>query len=262
MALPARTWRLSIIFACILFAAQCPSAWAEGLPCPTGRLTLASPLIGHPSSAPPILLAQNVIREARTAEPEEESEGSEKSPGKAFVFSMLAPGSGQLYVGAKRGYIYLGVEAIAWTSSYFLWKSGKQKKDEYEDFADNHWDFPVAGQDSCYYEEADQRLREFYEHDKEHFYEDIGKYAYYICGWDSDESLKTYVDMRDDSNRLLKGSNYAIMAAVINHVVSAIDALRLARNYNMTLSNGVKLDLKFKGSPESPGLMLVASSKF
>ncbi|KPJ60804.1 MAG: hypothetical protein AMJ46_04895 [Latescibacteria bacterium DG_63] len=262
MVLPARSWLWLAVLVCTFFTARCPAVFAGSVPCQSGELTLSDPLIGDPTSPPPILLVQKVIREAKPATPEEKETGaSEKSPGKAFVFSMLAPGSGQLYVGAKRGYIYLGVEAIAWTSSYFLWKSGKQKKDEYEDFADGYWTFPDT-LDPCYNPEANDRLWEFYLHDKEHYYEDIGKYAYYICGWESPEHLETYRDMRDDSNRLLKGSNYAIMAAVVNHVVSAIDALRLARNYNMQLGSGVKLDLKFKGSPGSPGVMLVASRKF
>ncbi|UCF78727.1 MAG: hypothetical protein JSW03_00160 [Candidatus Eiseniibacteriota bacterium] len=262
MALSVRLGLLSTLMILLLAGATHTAECAEALVRPSGRLVLSDPLMGHLESPPRFLLAQRAIRQERPASPEEEEAvESEKSPGKAFVFSLLAPGSGQLYVGAKRGYIFLGVEAIAWTSSYFLWRSGKDKKDEYEDFADGHWGFPDSA-DACYNPEANQRLYEFYLYDKEHYYEDIGKYPYYTCGWDSPQSLQSYLGMRDDSNRLLKGSNYAIMAAVINHVVSAVDALRLARNYNMELSNGVKLDLKFEGSPESPGVMVVASRKF
>jgi len=194
----------------------------------------------------------------------EDEVGSQKSPGKAFVFSMLAPGSGQLYAGSKTGFIYLGVEAIAWTSSYFLWKSGKQKEDQYMDYADDHWMFPEVGSqcgDAYYDEKADSLIRYFYENDKGHFYEDIGKYQVYLCGWDMG-TLGIYLDMRDDSNRLLKGSNYAIMAALVNHVISAVDALRLARNHNMRLGYGVDLDIKLKAEPHSRGVMLVASRKF
>jgi hypothetical protein len=190
--------------------------------------------------------------------------GGQKSPGKAFVFSVLAPGSGQLYAGSKTGFIYLGVEAIAWTSSYFLWRSGKQKEDEYMDYADDHWMFPEVGSqcgEAYYDEKADSLIRYFYENDKGHFYEDIGKYQVYLCGWDTG-TLGTYLDLRDDSNRLLKGSNYAIMAALVNHVISAVDALRVARNHNMRLGYGVDLDIKLKAEPHSRGVMLVASRKF
>ncbi|MBN1504589.1 MAG: hypothetical protein JW952_05985, partial [Candidatus Eisenbacteria bacterium] len=193
-----------------------------------------------------------------------------KSPGKAFIFSALAPGTGQLYVGAKRGYVYLGVEAVAWATSYFFHESGTQKEDEYMNFADAHWTEPELG-DSVgvdpdgltitYNEEYHNRIVYFREHDKGHYYEDIGKYAYYTIGWDPG-TLGDYLDMRDDANRLLKNSDYAIMAAVVNHVVSAVDALRLARSHNVSLGHGVNLNLKLKGGLHSGGVMLVASRKF
>lgn len=230
-----------------------------------GDLSLASPLIGPLDSAPALLLAQKAIEKpAPTAEKEEPSQ-AEKSPAKAFIFSALVPGSGELYVGAKRGYIFLGVEAIAWTSSYFLRESGNKKEDEFEHFADAHWDFPDTGQvcnGSYYTPERDSIIRSFYEKNKQHFYEDIGKYPYYVCGWDSPDNLESYLDMRDRSNWLLKNSNYAMMAALVNHVISAVDALRLARNYNANLGYGMKLNLKFKTSPRSTGVLVLASRKF
>jgi len=220
-----------------------------------------------------LLLAQKAIEEpARKTEKEKPSEAleTEKAPAKAFVFSLLIPGSGELYVGAKRGYIFLGVEAIAWTSSYFLRKSGQKKEDEYFDFADAHWSFAKLGQpgDSCSWtgtrltEDQLDMLVYFYGHNKQHFYEDIGKQPFYVCGWDSRTNLKTYLDMRDKSNWLLKNSNYAIMAAVVNHVISAVDALRLARNYNANLGHGVRLNFKLKTDPHSSGVVVVASRKF
>ncbi len=192
--------------------------------------------------------------------------GEEKSPGRAFIFSMLAPGSGQLYVGSKTGFIYLGVEAVAWTSSYFFWKSGSDKEDEYMDFADKHWTIPELGTpygDGLTFSREDSaRIAYFRENDEQHYYEDIGKYQVYIIGWDTWANLEEYLDMRDDSNRLLKNSGYAMMAALVNHVVSAVDALRIARNHNVKLGYGIDLDIQFEGGPHSTGVMLVASRKF
>ena len=237
-----------------------------------GELALTAPLGGPLDTRPVLLLAQKAIEEPAPSEKEKPAEGlqAEKSPAKAFVFSVLVPGSGELYVGAKRGYIFLGVEAIAWTSSYFLRKSGQKKEDEYLDFADAHWSFanlPALG-DTCSWtgsrltQEQLDLLYYFYDHNKQHFYEDIGKQPFYVCGWDSRANLETYLDMRDKSNWLLKNSNYAIMAAVVNHVISAVDALRLARNYNANLGHGVRLNFKVKTSPHSSGIMVVASRKF
>jgi hypothetical protein len=238
----------------------------------------AGPAVGQtfqqeaaPAGSLPLLAQAVVTQGERPVTKKEEPGAAYKSPGKAFIFSAVAPGSGQLYVGAKRGYVYLGIEAVAWTTSYFFHKSGVQKEDEYMDFADRHWTEPAVGDsigvspdgNTTYYYEQDyhDRIVYFREHDKGHYYEDIGKYAYYQVGWDPG-TLSQYLDMRDDSNRLLKNSSYAIMGAVVNHVVSAIDALRMARNHNVSLGHGVRLNLKLKGGSHSEGVMLVASRKF
>jgi len=219
-----------------------------------------------------LLLAQTVVTQGQSTVTKKEDKTGEafKSPGKAFIFSAAVPGSGELYVGAKRGYVYLGLEAVAWTTSYFFHQSGKQKEDDYMDFADAHWIEPTVGDSvgvapdgsTIYYDdEHHQRIVYFRENDKGHYYEDIGKYAYYTSGWDPG-TLDDYLDMRDDSNRLLKNSSYALMAAVVNHVVSAVDALRLARSHNISLGYGVNLNLELKGSLHSRGVMLAASRKF
>ncbi|MFH0777009.1 MAG: hypothetical protein V2A71_00115 [Candidatus Eisenbacteria bacterium] len=230
--------------------------------------TLADPTLGNLDAHPTLLLAQKSIRdEAKKEEkisPTDQTPALPKSPSKAFLFSSLMPGSGQLYVGAKRGYVYLGVEAIAWTSSYFLHRSGKDKKEEYEDYADQHWTYPDIGTEYngyTYTAEVDSLIEYFYAHDKEHYYEDIGKYPVYFPGWDPG-TREGYLDLRDDSNRLLKRSGYAMMLAVVNHVASAIDALRLARDYNVKVGHGVELNLKFQGNQHSTGVMLLAHRSF
>ena len=219
-----------------------------------------------------LLLAQTVVTQGQSpvSKKKEETGETAKSPARAFIFSAAVPGSGQLYVGAKRGYVYLGIEAVALTTSYFFHKSGKQKEEDFEDFADLHWTEPALGDTvlvnpdgsaELYTEDYHTRIVDFREHNKQHYYEDIGKYAYYQIGWDPG-TLSEYLDMRDDSNRLLKNSSYALMGALVNHVVSAVDALRLARSHNVRLGYGIDLDLKVKGNLHSKSVMLVASRKF
>ncbi|MCX5801083.1 MAG: hypothetical protein NTX17_06815 [Candidatus Eisenbacteria bacterium] len=257
-----------ILFSCLLISA-CGNACAQAALEVKGNLALADPLIGPLDSEPALLLAQKAIEEPVTATEKTGELGSsrqvEKSPAKAFLFSGMVPGSGELYVGAKRGYIFLGVEAVAWASSYFLRESGNKKEEEFEDFADRHWAFPAIGSEyngSVYTAQRDSLMQYFYVHNKQHYYEDIGKQPFCMPGWDSTVNLESYLDMRDNSNWLLKNSNYAMMAAVVNHVVSAVDALRLARNYNASLGHGMKLNLKLKTNPHSMGIIMVASRKF
>ncbi len=273
--------RIAAVLAFLVVAAAVPCAGAPAGGALDVRPELALPvaLVRTDASGQELLpsgdvliLAQTVVTQGQSTVKKKEPQASEtaKSPGKAFIFSAVAPGSGQLYVGAKRGYVYLGIEAVAWTTSYFFHKSGKQKEEDYMDFADNHWTEPTVGDtvlvnpdgSVVYYDqEHKDRIDYFRANNKQHYYEDIGKYAYYQIGW-APGTLGEYLDMRDDSNRLLKNSNYAIMAALVNHVVSAVDALRLARNHNVNLGYGIDLNLKVKAGGHSRGVMLVASRKF
>jgi hypothetical protein len=94
------------------------------------------------------------------------------------------------------------------------------------------------------------------------YYEMIGKYPQFIYGWEDiddlnqtirkqdgtinyDESIKNiqsdlrdhYEDMRYDSNQKLKAGQHGIHIMIINRVLSAIDAGRLAYHHNKKLNS-------------------------
>lgn len=78
------------------------------------------------------------------------------------------------------------------------------------------------------------------------YYEMIGKYPHQFGAAWSDASFNViysgpdnitpnnnfYMDMRDEANRLYDKAQYGLMVALVNHVVSAIDAGFTARSYN------------------------------
>ena len=61
-----------------------------------------------------------------------------KSPTKAFLYSALVPGSGQLYIGAKRGYLQIAADA-GLLAAYFITRSNAQslREDYREQVRDN-----------------------------------------------------------------------------------------------------------------------------
>ncbi len=78
------------------------------------------------------------------------------------------------------------------------------------------------------------------------YYEMIGKYPHQFgASWD-DANFNTtysgpdnitsrndyYTEMREDSNRLYNVAQYALMAVLVNHVISAVDAGFTTRSYN------------------------------
>ena len=64
-----------------------------------------------------------------------------KSPTKAFLYSALVPGSGQLYIGAKRGYLQIAAE-VGLLTAYFITRSSAQSiREDYREHVRDHVDF-------------------------------------------------------------------------------------------------------------------------
>lgn len=66
-----------------------------------------------------------------------------KSSRKAFFLSLIFPGLGEAYVGSKRGFVFLGVEGLAWWMYLTNNREGKDIEDEYKKFADRYWTYYV-----------------------------------------------------------------------------------------------------------------------
>ena len=68
-----------------------------------------------------------------------------KSPNRAFLSSLVVPGSGQLYVGAKRGYLFLAAD-IALLVGYFITHSDAENtRDDYRNLVRDHVIFDGPG---------------------------------------------------------------------------------------------------------------------
>jgi hypothetical protein len=89
------------------------------------------------------------------------------------------------------------------------------------------------------------------------YYEMIGKYPHQFGAAWSDASFNViysgpdnitpnnnfYMDMRDQANRLYDKAQYGLMVALVNHVVSAVDAGFTARSYNR---RHLQLEMSYK----------------
>lgn len=174
-----------------------------------------------------------------------------KSPGKAFLFSAIVPGSGEFYCGAKRGALFVATEIAFWATYFVLNGQGEDIKTEYIAYVDEHIRFEA---DSPATSTANWTLED-YEHatqsDNWHYVyteengrplDRVGKFY-----WDDlpadridqpgaidmiSESRAEAREKRDSSNDKLKQAKFFLGLVVINHVVSAIDARIAAIVYN------------------------------
>ncbi|HSG26927.1 MAG TPA: hypothetical protein VLA34_00505, partial [Candidatus Krumholzibacterium sp.] len=162
--------------------------------------------------------------------------------------------------------------------------TGKDFKRQYEEYCDEHWSeerfleqHPVCyGLGGCVdweeYNEVGPQMQKFFfiyiprELDREEFYENCGKYDAFAFGWDdwdqeywlttdqTHETFKTltwtdnrtyYWSLRDESDKYLIRADRFVMGAIINRVVSMIDAawLAYAANRGTPDIGGVTLDI-------------------
>ena len=226
--------------------------------------------------------------------PAAEQKSSAISPGKAFLLSLLVPGSGQLYAGEKRGIAFLALEAVVWPV-YFSWRNkGKDIEKDFQKFADTHWEFEnryEVYRDYVKTTADPSKLSHNYEQaSQQQKYEMIGKYDQFVFGWDDSEpslrelqnqgrlqeyppdSLKNvcssnreeYMDMRYDSNKYLKRAGWCVGALLANHILSAIDAAHCAQLKRKGLSLEkrvrVRMAVRFEGEEAVP--MLCLSKRF
>ena len=153
-----------------------------------------------------------------------------KSPVAAFLMSiLLAPGSGQLYAGAKmRAAIFFGMEMLG-VGIYRNWdEKGNDLEDDFRVRADstyNPWDY-LAWRDSrnsrfssithalpcsSFVNDAPssllvpQAIRDCPSTDKQQFYELIGKYDQFVSGWGDVHEIHIVdgIDVGDMGNRVV-----------------------------------------------------------
>ncbi len=193
--------------------------------------------------------------------PEDESVPVAKSPGRAFLLNMIVPGAGHLYAGNKRGWVHLGLEGATWVTYLYYHDRGKTKKNEFEAYADEKWDYArwLAADPANAGSDADKLISDFAMNNRQQYYEDIGKLQNYWSGWVDYDAVKTdapsrrfYYGIRNDSNNFLKNARYAIVGGFVNRIVSAVDVLRLLKNRGRAnLGNDTQIKFNMRTRPFS-----------
>ena len=77
-----------------------------------------------------------------------------------------------------------------------------------------------------------------------------------------DDDYASYNGLRDDRNSLDSKARTTTMVILVNHLVSAWDALMVARGFNADLPQGVNMDFKISGSFSNPGAKVVFKRHF
>ncbi|HEX9934644.1 MAG TPA: hypothetical protein VGB38_05545 [bacterium] len=155
-------------------------------------------------------------------------------PAKAFFLSLMLPGAGEYYAGStKMGNAFLCTEIALWGCYAMFRAYGDCREQDYKLFAAAHAGVDLNGKDPAFFVNVedhssltdynDLRLKQryweaLYPEDQTHFWK-----------WDSDASRLRFKALRLSSDRAYNRALIVVGAIVANHIVSGIDAVRVAK---------------------------------
>ena len=156
------------------------------------------------------------------------------SQAKAFFLSFILPGAGEYYMGSRKmAKIFLGTEVFLWATYFSFRTYGNWKKTDYMQYAAAHAGVNPDGKDHQYFVDVEnyRSIRHYNEaklrqRNVEALYPENEAYSWQ---WDSDESREKFEKLRIASDSAYNRSKFVIAGIILNHIISGIDAIRLAR---------------------------------
>lgn len=181
-----------------------------------------------------------------------ETEEKAKTGSGAAAWSLLVPGLGQEKLGyVTRARVFYGLEAAAWVVAGSYFYAGKVREEEYKEYAvvfagvkgtdrpDSYWEaigmYLSSDGPGGYNEEMRREARDYYYPDVEAMNSYYRARAYSgddSWKWRDSDAFYRYGQLRDDSRFAYRYAIYAVFASAALRIVSAADAMRIARISN------------------------------
>lgn len=193
---------------------------------------------------------------------------AEKSRGRAFFLSLLLPGLGERYAGARtKATIFMSTEVALWLGYISFHTYGQWREADYRAFASSYAGVTLAGKPHGYfidignyisleeYNEAmlrDRNLPEVY----------LDPLTYY-WRWPDEGYRLRYLKLRVSADNASQRAMLTLGAIFANHLISAIDAMWSVLRYNKQLErSGIDLDLRLGMNAGGHTISLTARKSF
>ena len=182
-----------------------------------------------------------------------------KSEGGALLASALVPGAGQFYVGEGSGWAFLLAEIGGWAGRHF----SEKKADRYTLQAAQRLGDPYDSTSAFSFARYEQAtggdaaaLETLYQGDRSAFYQALASDGTWFSGFRTDafDDFASLHSLADDTKRQTRWIETALW---MNHLWSAVDAIRAARFHNLPLRT--RAPLRFGVRPDRGGTGLVAA---
>jgi hypothetical protein len=210
-----------------------------------------------------------------------------KSLKRAFLYSLIIPGSGEFYANSRiKAVAFFGIDVALWGLYFNYHGKGKDKEKQYIGFADGHWSrdeytqwmidsLGITSDTMRYFDPVKQEWTYLSHHlpdtKTQQYYEMVGKYEQFRWGWDdysdvtkTSDFRNAYVIMRKDSNDWLKKAKNAAAISIANHILSAFDAAWSVRKFNKKGERFSQMEFKMRFSERNDEIIpqLTVSMKF
>ncbi len=170
-------------------------------------------------------------------------DGDDYSRRKALLLSLLVPGLGQRYNGSRmREHIFLGLEGAIWTSFVVFKFQESHRTDDFEEWAEAFAEVPGGGKDEEFYriltiyDDVDDYntsvridARTLFPDDRagQLNYESENSFgADKFFRWKNNTRRLDYRLIRNDARDSGQRADFALVAAVLNRLISAVEAAR------------------------------------
>ncbi|MGE5313624.1 MAG: hypothetical protein ACM3Q4_02915 [Acidobacteriota bacterium] len=165
-----------------------------------------------------------------------------KSGGLAALYSLVLPGAGEMYVdGFDAGKYPLIAEGALWLTYGSMQYYGSWLREDARNFARSHAGLASVEMDDQFFVDIGNFSDTYQYNDKKLRDRNVDKLysgAAYQWRWDSDANRQSFRDQRVSSERVFNNSRFVIGGMIVNRIISAINAVRLARRHNRDLGSG------------------------
>lgn len=222
-----------------------------------------------------VLAQQSTVSAATT-----ENIVSMKSPNEAFLYSLAIPGMGQLYTGAKHGYIYTAAEVGLFVTYFILRNNAVNTRDEYREVVRENIIFEGPGNFEAWdpiedFEHATQYENWNHVYDSEETHNRTGKWYWKdldpslknerdsTIEFDSKYRLEAF-DLRQKANDTFQNARTVLGLVILNHVFSAVEARITTKRWNKKQEQTRSLEIGMQTDTSTGALtgILVFKKKF
>jgi len=196
-----------------------------------------------------------------------EKSAEPKNRGKAFFMSLLLPGWGQHYAGARtKRNIFFGLEIGMWASYSGFTTYSAWREQDYKTYAATHAGVNLDGKNNTYFIDVGN-FASIYEHNGyrlqqrnfNKYYQDID---FYYWQWDSQASRDKFDQLRISADTADNRALFMLGAIVANHVISAIDAVWSVHKYEKARLSTIDWDIRFGDGYVQPAMSFSLNAHF